>query len=525
MKAAAGKKRAPKGTRATPALPSVPQDIAAGIGRILRPQAAYRWLLPSLAAITPNYVESVLRAAMAGDHVRQWELFDLMFDTWPELASCAQELTYAVAKRQPVFEPWREENEPATETAVERCALVSGAMRRMRPDATADENGLDQTIVDLCDVWFRGVGVLEIDWHQVRAGKLGMITGPRCTSWVHPVSFGWSTEGRLGLRTVAMTTGMRGMPYQATPGPLSPFPPNKFLVGIHKAKCGTALGGALLRPLAWWWCAANFSSDWLLNLAQLFGLPFRWANYEPNAPQATVDAICNMLQNMGSAGWAAFPAGTTLELKDTGKTGDQSPQGELLDRADRYARLLVLGQTMSGGSGTTGKGGGQAFGTVEADVKQARVDACSRYVEAVINLQLAPAILDLNYGDADECPQMCLIEENEGDLSAAQRDQILAAMMPVSGGFLRKKYNMPAPEDGEETVGGKSAAPETTAPADPADADPDAEPGDKEDAEPAEPGEEDKDGEKELLAKLRVILAEKDEAVFAKNLTTFAAAL
>ena len=56
-----------------------------GVARILRPQAAYRWLLPQVAAITPQYIEMVMRGALAGNHVQQWELFDLMLDTWPEL--------------------------------------------------------------------------------------------------------------------------------------------------------------------------------------------------------------------------------------------------------------------------------------------------------------------------------------------------------------------------------------------------------------------------------------------------------
>src|SRR5689334_16505047 len=60
---------------------SLPQpDISDSLSRILRPQAAYRWLLPQLAAMTPQYIEMVLRGALAGSHVQAWELFDLMED-------------------------------------------------------------------------------------------------------------------------------------------------------------------------------------------------------------------------------------------------------------------------------------------------------------------------------------------------------------------------------------------------------------------------------------------------------------
>lgn len=439
--------------------PALPTGVSPSLARILRPAAAYRWLLPPLAAITPQYIEMVLRGALAGNHVQQWELFDLMLDTWPELAACTQELRDAVMERTPIFTPFSDDDDEPTTEAVERQKVVSSALRRMRPIAAQDENALSGTISDLVDGWFRGVVVLEVDWQMVDAGKLGTIAAPRATYWVHPVCYAFDTNGRMGLRTDAPSMGGMGhVSAQPSPAQLTEFPAHKFLVGIHKAKSGTALGGALLRPLAWWWAAANFSADWLLNLAQVFGLPFRWANYDPQAPQETVDRICEMLQNMGSAGWAAFPEGTTLELKESTKTGDHSPQGELLDRADRYARLLILGQTMSG-SQDASKGGGKAFGEVEGDVKEMRANAVAAYVSEVINEQLVPSIIQLNYGDCDECPEFRLAAEEEGDYSGAQRDALLAKSgleIPVS--FLRKKYGIPAPAQGEEVIGGAKAA-------------------------------------------------------------------
>ena len=469
MQRGSGSPAASKNTSVGKKVPNLPSGIAPELGRILRPQAAYRWLLPSLAAITPQYIEMTLRGALAGNHVQQWELFDLMLDSWPELSACAQELTAMVSGMQPVFNPWCEEGEKPSDSALEKRKLVSSAWRSLKPRAAADENAGDGTIADLADGWFRGVTALEVDWQVSSLGKLGTCVVPRATFWVHPVCFAWSAAGELGLRSDAR--GFTGSTsYQPLPSSVTPFPDHKFLVGIHKAKAGTALGGAMLRPLAWWWCAANFASDWVLNLAQVFGLPFRWANYDPNAPQDTINAICSMLQNMGSAGWAAFPAGTTLELKETPKGSDHSPQGELLDRADRYARLVILGQTMSGSHGSTGKGGGQAFGTVEEGVKEKRAAACAKYVAGVINTQLIPSIVTLNYGESSECPEVQFLNEKEGGLNEAQRDQVLAETgLKIGVNFLRQKYNIPEPEEGEEVVGGVASAVKPVPPPKPAD--------------------------------------------------------
>ncbi|MEI7730176.1 MAG: DUF935 family protein [Verrucomicrobiota bacterium] len=258
-------------------------------------------------------------------------------------------------------------------------------------------------------------------WESRAAGKAGQIIAPKATQWVHPVCYAWDMNGRLGLRLElrnpnpenrsSLSPGVfTSTTMQPRPSQVGAFPPDKFLIGICKAKSGTALGGARLRALAWWWCAANFSADWLLNLAQIFGLPFRWANYDPNAPQATIDSICAMLEGMGSNAWAAFPAGTTLELKEAGKTGSASPSGDMLDRADKNCDLIVLGQTLTSDVGNSGS---RALGDVHATVKHEIVEAVCGYVAGVLNTQLVPSILRLNYGDEAELPQYESDKEEE----------------------------------------------------------------------------------------------------------------
>src|SRR5258705_5783651 len=51
------------------------------MARIVRPQARYNWLMPNIGAITPQFIEMTLNGAMAGNHVQQWSLFDLMLRT------------------------------------------------------------------------------------------------------------------------------------------------------------------------------------------------------------------------------------------------------------------------------------------------------------------------------------------------------------------------------------------------------------------------------------------------------------
>src|SRR6266403_1290611 len=502
---------------------TIATPLNGGMQRIVRPQARCNWLMPNIGSITPQLIEMTLNGALAGNHVQQWSLFDLMLRTWPELRSCYAELVTSVLRKTIVFEPFHEEDEQPTPDAIEKSKLISTALRKMEPDSQNDGNDFEGTIKDILDAWFRGYAVSEVVWHVVDDPQLKTIQVPRTTFWVDPVNYAFDVNSSIGLIPDKKsqtgfypfaTTATQSYSQNTAPT-LIPFPDYKFLVGICKSKAGSPLAGAMMVPLAWWWCAATFSSDWLLNLAQVFGLPFRWANYETTAPQATVDAICNMLQNMGSAGWAAFPVGTTLELHQPGQAGsDHSPQGELLDRADRYCRTLILGQTMTGTHGTTGKGGGQAFGKVEEDVKSDRVDAAGKFAMSVINRQLIPAILALNYGDTDEAPEGKFLEDEVADYTEAQRDKVLVdAGLPIGVDYMRKKYDIPEPAEGEETL----TKPEPIAPF-----------GQKPDGKQPNPDQQPppQDQKKpDLAAKLAQLNAIEDDAVFARELSQFAGEL
>jgi phage gp29-like protein len=452
---------------------ALPEGLSRSLGKLLRPQAAYRWLLPQLAAITPQYIEMVLRGAMAGSHVQAWELFDLMEDTSPRLLKNLNELKRAVMAMDWALAPWQEDDQPPSDRAKEKARLVSSALRRMRPVAAADENGFSGTVYDVLDAWGKGQTVLEVDWAVSSWGEFGDIVAPRATYWVHPTCYTWTMDGLLGLRAelAESRTGNRtrrtdqgyklspgvwqSTSWQPLPNEVGRFPAHKFLISICKAKSGTALGGALLRPLAWWWCAANFSADWLLNLGQVFGLPFRWVNYDPAAPQATVDAICSMLERMGSNAWAAFPAGTTLELKEAAQAGDNSPQGDMLDRAEKQMDLLILGQTLT--SDVSKHGGSRALGEVHADVRTEVIQAAGNFAAGVLNAQLVRSILLLNCGEDSEAPEFRPVPKKEQDaLANAQRDStLLGDGVPMPRAWFYKRHGIPLPQDGEQTVGGE----------------------------------------------------------------------
>ncbi len=465
------------------------QDINPSLAPILRPQSLGWRMLPYLAAVTPTYVEGVLRGALAGNHVQSCDLFDLMMDSDPEIAACVQEYIEGVLRKKFSFEPYHEEDEEPSDTAVEKCKVVSAALRNMRPDVAADENDLRATVRDIISARFYGQSLLEVEWHDVDNPQalnirdipnLGQVVCPRSTFWVHPTCYGWDTSIRLGLRTeltqvkkltkvaknkrgnsLAETTSnywMTGTSAQPMASTLTDLPKNQFLLGIHKFRAGSVMSGSVLRSLAMWWVFSNFCGDWLLRYAELFGIPFRKATYKTGLDTpALKQEMKQMLQNMGSSGYALLPEGANLEFEKISGTTD-SPQAFLLNYANEMKRRVILHQTMTGGAGTAGNGAGKGGMDSESDVKSDCIDEGARFAEGVLNLQLVPMILYMNYGEGGdmEAPLVRLVDDTVGGLQDAQCVQILSQIMDIPDSYLHKRFNIPKAK-ATDTLAGQEA--------------------------------------------------------------------
>lgn len=420
--------------------------MAVALRRIIRPDARAQWTGWLAKDYTPERVEMVLRNALWGDHEAQWELFALMEDTWPRLRKAMLELKRAVVQMDWKVEPWAEDGEAPSELAETKAKVVSHALWRMRPHQGEVANGFQGTVFDLMDAWAKGISVLEIEWEVRAAGKLGAVTAPRSTTWVHPKHYTVGPDGTLLLRAGDSLAGGGLGRDQAVM-----FPPNKFLIAVCRSATGPLMGSALLRPLAWWWCSANFSASWLLNLAQVFGLPIRWATYAQGASEELIASICDMLENMGSSAWGAFPAGTSIDLKEPAKGGGQWPQDSLLDRADRQVDLLILGQTLTTDVGSTGS---LALGGVHKSVRDEIIQGAADWVATIIDEQLVPAICLLNWGTDDERPEVCPKPSEVADLKAyADRDAVLMdRQVPLPKEWFYQRHQIPIPKQGEEVI-------------------------------------------------------------------------
>jgi len=424
--------------------------------KIVTGAARDRWQSPSVQQFTPSRVEQVLRGAFSGDLTAQWELFDLMEQTWPRLAKDLNELKSVLEECEWSLQAWAPSGEEPNEEAQQRRRVVEEVLWHFQPDPTLDENDFGDLCRDLADAWGKGISVQELDW-ELRSYEGGRIAALKSARWVHPRFYGYPTQSngpdRLMLRTseLARAAGSVGSRSPAGTAEWQPFPQDKFLIGVAKQKTGHPIGAALLRPLAWWWAVGNFTSEWLVNLAQIFGVPIRWASYAQGTSPEQIAKIEEMLANMGSASWGAFPAGTTLELKEAMKAGTDNPQLALLSLIDRICDLLILGQTLTSDVGDSGS---RALGDVHAGVLSDRKAALLKWAIKTLNQQLIPAICRLNFGDTEAMPYFVSGEEDQKDARALAETYkvVLESGVAIPRQHYYDTIGIPMPAEGEDVI-------------------------------------------------------------------------
>jgi phage gp29-like protein len=472
-------------------------------------RAQERWLTPGVRFYTPQMVELILRGAVAGDIMQQMAMFDLMEETWPRLSANLKKLREKACSIEWYVQPWAAKGKKPSAEAERRAALFEDAIWNMRPSPVDDENEFEGTVFDILDAWGKGVSVLEILWTD-RQHDSGTLIVPRATRWVPPDCYGYDGRGvdpgRLKLRAQAMSPG-----WDTGEGDWVEFAEDKFLVATAKQKSGSPVSGAMLRLLGFFWAAQNFSWEWFLNFTQIFGMPIRMANYSSTASGSTIAQIEQMLANMGSAAWAAFPEGTKIQILEAIKTSAEGPHERLNSACDTICDILILGQTLTSDVGSSGS---RALGDVHQQVLSVREQAVARFAARVLNSQLAPAFCRLNFGDDSDCPYLVPdIEAEEDTKKVAETLEVarrIGVEIPVA--FVHEKLAIPMAKDGEPILPPLAApAANPGAPV----SDPAANSGAPV-SDPADSSDDTKAGDKEPAKALRAARAEGRDALAAQ---------
>jgi phage gp29-like protein len=461
---------APPAKSPMPAPAPAPAQVPMSL--IIRPSARDRWQSSLISQYTPTYVENICRGAMAGNLLSQWLMFDLMEQTWPRLQKNLKELKDAIIDLEWNLQPFALKGQKPSDEAQRRARILEHIIWNMDPDMKANENDFDDTIFDVCDALGKSISVLEMDIPsepvQVNLGDTVEWVFPlQATRWVHPRYYGYPNYPVVGDE---LMLNAKEVKFSNPAAQLSEddgsiwmkFPDDKFIISMFKQKSGHPINSGMLRVLGFFWAAQNFTWEWFLNFAQIFGQPIRWATYDPNALQETITLVENLLRDMGSSAYAAFPAGTDLKIIEAMKGGGENPQKVLIDSADTICDLVVLNEAMSsehGGAG--GRGGGtQASATVGKTKRDEKVHAVAGKAAKILNQQLLKPLCRINFGDDQLCPyfEPAAAQAKDGVAVATKYKTVLSIPgVVVSKQQFYEDNDLVVPGDGDDVLIGQAS--------------------------------------------------------------------
>ena len=395
-----------------------------------------------LANVTPEQVRTILRNVRTGKLEDQDRLFRLMLDTWPRLRKALNEVSGAVSRLKMEIKPAiREGAEDPTPQALRIKDVVERALNSYSPKPGHWELDTGQMVNALIDAYAKGISVVEIVWQNENN-----IVSPRCYAPVPAKYLAFPNFSNEIDRLMIAPDG-------ANNSVLEDFPADRFVIGVWSQGGSHPIYGANLRALTKYWLASIYGLGWLMQFAQLFGIPMRTA--KTDGSEEALNKAEEMLESIGSSGWAATGPGVDFEIHSAiSGSGDSLPQSHLMDVADRACDILMLGQTLT--TDNTGTGS-RALGDVHAGIRSEVLQSVSSWVASIVTSQLIPAIVRMNFGSiASEDMPYCEMDIPvvKDEKAIAERVKIykeIGIAMPKQ--WLYDELGIPVPLEGEDVFG------------------------------------------------------------------------
>ena len=227
--------------------------------------------------------------------------------------------------------------------------------------------------------------------------------------------------------------------------------PRNFITHVHRAMSGSLSRAGLCRACARPFVIRNFTiKDWLV-LAEVFGQPLRVGKLPPNATTEQSDLMWAALQSLGTDAYGMIPDGAELLFPNVqGLTGNADIFDRLQEVGLHAMQMAVLGQTLTSGGES---GGSYSLGQVHERVRFDLVTTDARRLDETLSGFFAN-VTDLNFAPGTPQPRHVTTVRQPQDRQADSEVllNLRQAGLPISKLWVYERFDIPAPEDGDELL-------------------------------------------------------------------------
>lgn len=313
-------------------------------------------------------------------------LYATMLHDWDVLRKDSDSIEKAVRSLEWSITPFVNKGEKPTPEASKVAKVVEDALWRRTPQTLGTyAHSFVQLLGSIVHAEFRGQNVHRIDWKND-----GKLVYPAAYVQLPPQFLRWEIEPGKPDLLLHVPDGEVAKPV--------PFKPYQYIVALNNTGPDHPLYNATYYSLVAWFCAAKNGLGWFMQYAEQHHLPKPVFHYDNDEDREQIikdlsqERVINafLLYGDKQVEWATTPTGTTM------------PQKELLELSEARCHKAILGQTLT--SDTSKGGGSLAQARVHAGVQADEVMKHAEFVADVINRQLIPAIVHLNFGKVEGLP-------------------------------------------------------------------------------------------------------------------------
>jgi len=378
--------------------------------------------------LTPEFLTEIFRQADTGDMRTIMELYTEMEEKDAHLGSVLQTRKMTVSGLPFDVLPFSDDARD-----VEVAQFCDDALKAIK--------NLEDGFFDILDAVGKGYSVTEIVWNT-KSGK-ALIDGLR---WWDQKAFTFlKQDGTVSEFPYLITDENQVYGEVLQPG--------KFVVHQARTRSGMVNRAGALRPIAWIYLFKNYTlKDWVI-LNERFANPFRLGKYMAGASEAEREALKQAVFFLGTDSAAIISEATEIEIIESeGKKSSAEMFEKLAEYIDKAMTKAVLGHTGAAES-TSGKLGGENMAEeVRDDIVRADATALSSTLKRdvlspLVAFNFGPDVpvpkVNFNFGDEEDLKELAETLKTIGEMGVS---------LPVA--WVREKFGIPAPEDGEETTKG-----------------------------------------------------------------------
>ena len=312
--------------------------------------------------LTPAQLDRILTAADSGDAADQAALAELILEKNHTVADA-----FAVRCNALLGLEWHVDASGDSPHAKRAAEEFEKALRACGSSPLADS--FADLLADLMKSLIGGYAVSEIVW-----GPGGKLLG----------------FGSVNARDLDFLNSFVPRIRTVDSGRLLDLIPGRHIFAQYRMHGPDPVRGGYIRPLAWLHCFIQCNIKDLLSFIERYGMPFVLAKVSDESFNNERAQLLNMIRNFGSAGGGLVTQGTEIvPVQAPNTTGDV--YFNVLRFFDDAVHRLLLGQTAS-----SGDGGGLSKDNAQDKVRQDLLESDARFIEDVVNSQIAPAWTSFN---------------------------------------------------------------------------------------------------------------------------------